>query len=147
MQNQNYDKPAYQDLLLSHVIRNNFQSLASLHSGDTPPNDPLEGMPWLNTAENMVYQYINGAWEVVIYAGTKNLGRVLQYTLTQNDVNHKYIQLPWIVVHPEVLCLIVVGAPPPKLNVDYAIDNDHLRWDTLMFDGLLREGDELIVTY
>jgi hypothetical protein len=43
--------PQFRNPLSSADVRRNLDAIGTLNSGDTPPNNPDIGMPWLNTSE------------------------------------------------------------------------------------------------
>lgn len=46
-----FGQPVTREGLISQFVRANFDAVGSLNAGDTAPENPQEGMPWLDTSE------------------------------------------------------------------------------------------------
>jgi hypothetical protein len=68
-------------------------------------------------------------------------------TLTQTDIDNKYVVLNTIPLVPEALAIIPVGGPEQLYEIDYEIIGNILSWNGLGLDGFLNDTDKLIVRY
>jgi hypothetical protein len=68
MQGFDYTKPVSLSGVASPEIRDNFNSIATCHSGSFPPPNPYIGYLWFNSDTNILRQYTSGGW--IIIAGS-----------------------------------------------------------------------------
>lgn len=68
-------------------------------------------------------------------------------TLTQTDIDNKYITLNITPIVPESLTVSPVGGPEQLYGIDYEITGNILSWDGLGLDGILDNTDKLIIRY
>lgn len=59
------NKPVHSSNLRSDEVRENFNAVATNHSGPTAPPNPEEGWVWLDTTHNKYKHYKNGAWHLL----------------------------------------------------------------------------------
>lgn len=68
-------------------------------------------------------------------------------TLTQTDIDNKYITLITTPLVPQALTIVPAGAPEQLYGIDYQIVGNILSWNGLGLDGFLSNTDKLIIRY
>ena len=72
------------------------------------------------------------------------------FTLTDTDINNKYVDLAYTPASASAVVAQVKGAPWSFYGDDYQMDNatpNRMTWDGLGWDGILEAGDKITVTY
>lgn len=72
---------------------------------------------------------------------------VYLYTLTPTDISNKYITLPATPATTGLTQLTVIGGPLQSYGTDFTVTGTQLSWSSLFLDGVLTNGDKLVVTY
>lgn len=85
--------------------------------------------------------------EVIAGTGFK----VDKFTLTATDITNKYIVLQEVPNSTTDISMDIVGGVLQSYGVDFVLLPDdggkRLSWDGLGLDGVLEEGDKLVITY
>jgi len=68
-------------------------------------------------------------------------------TLSTTDISNKYITLEIEPSEPEETKFDVVGGITQNYGDDFIVDGSLVKWEGLFLDGVLEEGDTVIITY
>lgn len=68
-------------------------------------------------------------------------------TLTQTDIDNKYVDLSRMPLSPDFISLEVIGGILQLYGVDYTTTGMQLSWDGLGLDNFLEVGDILVINY
>lgn len=64
-----FGQPSTRSTLASQFVRDNLDSIGTLNAGTAAPENPQEGMPWLDTSNAptsyTLKVYVNGTWNVI----------------------------------------------------------------------------------
>lgn len=77
---------------------------------------------------------------------TQNLRRVNKYQLSNAQITSKSITLPFSVNTPSTMSF-VAGGIEHTITIDYSVSGNVVSWSGLTLDGVLEEGDEVIIEY
>lgn len=67
--------------------------------------------------------------------------------LTPTDITNKTVTLSSIVATPFKTRMTVVGGPEQEILADFTVSGNILGWSGTTLDGVLEDGDELIITH
>ncbi len=68
-----------------------------------------------------------------------------KFTLNSTDITNKYVVLSRAPSNPSLTVLDIVDGIVQKYSIDYSISGTTLSWSGTFLDGVLTDGDELIV--
>lgn len=128
-----------------HIVRKSTSPLAA---------PPEAGIHWINVVTNEEYFSVgtNSVNDWIKRASATELETLRWYeveyfTLTEEEIDQKYISLAKTPNNPIKVLLTVYGALASFYGLDFTVSGNVLTWNELGLDGLLNSGDILQVVY
>ena len=121
-----------------HVIR----------KSSNPSSAPAEaGMHWINILTNEEFFSV-GTSSIDDWIPRRRSGfRSYTITLTQQNIDNKYVELPYTPVLPNEVLVTPVGGLSQVNGVDYEVSGNILSWGGLGLDNFLEDTDVLIIQH
>jgi hypothetical protein len=119
----------------------------SLPVSASDPLSPNNGDMYYNSVDNVAKIYQNGAWEIVSVSGGSASYFVNKVTLNATDITNKFVTLTDIPTSPSDTILDIVGGITQDHSVDFTVTGNQLSWNGLGLDGILADGDKLIIQF
>ncbi len=69
------------------------------------------------------------------------------FPLDGTDISNKFVMLTHSPSSPELSILTVIGGIVQEYSIDYVISGSTLSWSGLFLDGVLSDGDVLLIQY
>lgn len=103
------------------------------------PNDVADWNPDPATIKAALDQLAARTWDQNYVVET--------ITLSPTDITNKYVTLSAAPITAAKTRLVVIGGPEQSYTVDFTVSTNQLSWSGLFLDGVLVNGDKLVVTY
>ncbi len=71
----------------------------------------------------------------------------LPLTLSREDIENKYIELPEIPHTPEDVRINLVGGSIAYYGEDFTVIDNKVSWDGFLLEEVLAEGDQIVIEY
>jgi hypothetical protein len=112
------------------------------------PGSPTNGYMYYNSTSNTAKIYQAGAWETIsIGSGGGASYFVNRITLTSTDIANKYVTLTGTPTTLTATILHIIGGIIQDYSVDFTVTGSQLSWNGLGLDGVLEDGDKLVIQF
>jgi hypothetical protein len=110
----------------------------------TNPVSPNPGDIYFNTVSNMILYYNGSAW-LSVSGGSSSL--VNNFTLSVTDISNKFVTLTHAPTSATSTILTVIDGPMQSYGADFIVSGSQLSWSGLFLDGVLVDGDTLVIQF